>query len=275
MGDQLNPLIIKKIWGIEIVKSSPYKCIISSISSGLGAFTTGGHRFRGLKQRICGYFCKPVYIWGTGFIKKKGKGGDGSFYRKMNFCTVRGFLSKERIESILNYKLDIPVGDGGILASYLINNPIIKKYDVGIIPHWRERDSKIFKDLQEYYPNSIIINVCDNAINVVEQISKCRVIVSSSLHGLIVADSFNIPNIHIVVSNKLLGDGFKFDDYYSAYHLNHIFFDLSKEKAPSIEWIINNYAIKEEDVSIMKEQMIASFPFVYDKDKKSICLKKL
>lgn len=276
MGDQLNALIIKKIWGIEIVKSNIYNSKISTIGSGLGAFTTRGHHLCGIEQRIIGPFCKPVYIWGTGFIQKRKDGNEGRFFRKMHFCAVRGNLSRNRVEQILGYEINIPVGDGGILAPALLKDKsetISKKYDVGIIPHWREKKHPLFDKLKSSYSNSVLIDLNEDPLEVVKVILECKMVVSSSLHGLIVADSFHIPNIHVVVTDKMIGDGFKFEDYYSAYNLEHQYIRLDEHDFPSKDWIICHYKVNAKDVENMKKRMLASFPFIYDASKNCVCLK--
>jgi pyruvyltransferase len=45
---------------------------------------------------------------------------------------------------------------------------------------------------------------------------ECKIVLSSSLHGLVLADSFQIPNKRIVLSNNIIGGDFKFKDYYSG-----------------------------------------------------------
>ena len=52
--------------------------------------------------------------------------------------------------------------------------------------------------------------------DVIDQICSCEIIASSSLHGLIVPDAYNIPNCWITLSGKISGGLFKFYDYFSS-----------------------------------------------------------
>lgn len=45
---------------------------------------------------------------------------------------------------------------------------------------------------------------------------SCKKIVSSSLHGLIVSDSYKIPNRWVSFSDQIAGGTFKFLDYFSS-----------------------------------------------------------
>src|SRR5690606_13580125 len=116
-------------------------------------------------------------------------------------------------------KLDIPTGDGGIITPYLFDKPFEKRYQVGVVAHMDEQNHPTFKRVMEYHKGSVFINLRHDPIEVIKQIAECEIIISSSLHGLIVADSFNIPSQWIIVTDALKGDGFKFADYYSAFGL--------------------------------------------------------
>lgn len=260
MGDILNVMLIEELFGYKVKRHTFLTGELSAIGSGLGQFTLKENPFIATAERFIGFIFPKVYVWGTGFICYKEK--DTPFYRKdMIFCAVRGELSKQRVEKLIGKKLNIPTGDAGILSSLLLKRDIEKKYKVGIIAHFKEQDEPIFKKLLNNYKHSTYIDVRQHPSVVIEQIAECETIISSSLHGLIIADSLHIPNIHIVVSNKLLGDGFKFDDYYSAYGLKHPYLDLKKDSFPTIEWIIKHYPITSQMVESKKQDMLKAFPF--------------
>lgn len=258
MGDALNFLIFRKLFGYTPIRHTPITCSISGIGSGLGKFCYADKVWLRILEKISGFIFPNTYIWGTGFMEYRAI--DRSFFRKnMKFCAVRGQLSKNRVEKIIGRTLDIPTGDGGILASELISSPIRKKYRVGIIPHIKEQDEKDFKRLAEKFKNAVIIDLLEEPLSVVKKIAECEYIISSSLHGLIVADSFHIPNIHVKVTNNMLGDGFKFDDYYSGYGLEHK--QYREAEISSIEFIAKHYEIKSDEVEVKKQKIKAAFPF--------------
>lgn len=260
MGDILNVMIIEDLFGYKVERRTYLTGELAAIGSGLGQFTLRSNPLFALAERVLGVLFPKVAVWGMGFICYKQQ--DTPFYRKqMRFAAVRGQLSKARVEKILGRKLDIPMGDAGILSSYLLKEKVEKKYKVGIIAHFKEQDEPVFAQLVSAYENSTYIDVRQHPSVVIKQIAECECIISSSLHGLIIADSLGIPNIHIVVSDKLLGDGFKFDDYYSAYGLKHPYLDLKKDSFPTLEWVKENYKLTTEMVDAKKRDMIRSFPF--------------
>ena len=65
---------------------------------------------------------------------------------------------------------------------------------------------------------------------------SCKHIISSSLHGLICSDSLGIPNRWIKLS-QLLGNDFKFKDYYSVFDIEPQYIELSGQE--SIEELIS------------------------------------
>jgi pyruvyltransferase len=95
-----------------------------------------------------------------------------------------------------------------------------KKYDIGIVPHFVDYDyiCAEYENLDPYFnPNYKIINVInDDPLEVAKEISQCKKIISSSLHGIIAAHAYGIPAAWVKFSNKIKGDDIKFKDHYAA-----------------------------------------------------------
>lgn len=112
-------------------------------------------------------------------------------------------------------KGDFVLGDPGLLADELVKSED-KEYDLGIVPHWTDKTLEKNPTFLKYTPK--IIRVSDEPLKVVSEIGKCKKIVSSSLHGIILADAFNIPR-RIEISPRMLshphqeGGLFKWLDY--------------------------------------------------------------
>ena len=258
MGDHLNVLIFEKLFGYTPIRRTPVSCKVSGIGSGLGKFCYSDKLWIRMVEHITGVIFPHAYVWGTGFMEYRGIDRP-LFRRKLEFCAVRGELSKKRIEKLIGHSLNIPTCDGGILASKLIDEPVEKKYKVGIVPHIKEQNEKVFRDLNGRFENSIIIDLLADPLECVRQIASCEYVISSSLHGLIVADSFHIPNVHLKVTNNMMGDGFKFDDYYSGYGIQHK--QYKAEEITDLDFISSHYEIDGNTVEEKKKQMEHAFPF--------------
>lgn len=265
MGDCLNHLIVEKCFGCQVERRSFLEGEISGIGSCLGQYTLHGTALMRLRQRMNGIRKPHVYVWGTGFINHSD--AEGKFFKKdMEFCALRGELTKKNVERMTGKKLDIPLADAGILASELLEEMPEKRYEAGIIPHLCDLKDPAVEKLLSQYENAKLINVKENPLQVVKEIAQCKYVLSSSLHGLIVADSFHIPNTYLIFGDRLLGDGYKFEDYYSAYGLKPQPLDMRTEAAPSLEKIKKTYQITPDMVEEKKRQMKEAFPFPIRKE---------
>lgn len=121
------------------------------------------------------------------------------------------------------------LGDPGLLAGELVN--VDKEYNLGIVPHWS--DTALEHQFTKYEPH--IIRPNQDALTVISEIGRCKKIVSSSLHGIIVADSFSIPR-RIEYSTTLDKEGglFKFRDYSASLGMELV---LGKTQMAPRYWI--------------------------------------
>lgn len=112
-------------------------------------------------------------------------------------------------------------GDPGLLANELV--PLEdKEYDLGIVPHWTDSQLEHNPIFKKYNPK--IIRVSDDPLKVIAEIGRCKKIVSSSLHGIILADAFGIPR-RIEIAPRMLshphqeGGLFKWRDYSASLNI--------------------------------------------------------
>lgn len=244
-GDEITRLIIEKIFKKEVIWASPEECTI------VGAGSVIDYVLETMQKN------RP-YLWGTGFIKES-----ASRIGKETFgvAALRGKLSLSRAD--VTYP--VALGDPGILASYLLDSaPVIKKFKLGLIPHYIDYETDIVKKLRNLSTDLIVIDPTQECQSVIQKISECEMILSSSLHGLIVADSLSIPNHRLIISDNLVGGEYKFLDYYSVYDnerynpmLPESIMDLSL--ADICELVLDNY---KEPLGIekIKKRLIESFP---------------
>src|SRR5690606_18631551 len=114
-------------------------------------------------------------------------------------------------------KLNVVYGDPGLLSSTIWPEVKEKKFDWGIIVHFSQENQHWVKNILKNTPNSILISVKNNDMNnLMSTISACRNIASTSLHGLVVADSYCIPNYWLWDNNLHKGGQWKFFDYFAG-----------------------------------------------------------
>ncbi len=151
--------------------------------------------------------------WG-GVIAGAGKLHEGSkiLFPNAKILAVRGPLTARSLKG------DFIWADPGLLADELV--PLEdKKYNLGIVPHWTDNKLEFDPRFTKYNPK--IIRVSDDPLEVIKQIGQCKKIISSSLHGIILADAFGIPR-RIEISDKVMsrshqeGGLFKWNDYSSS-----------------------------------------------------------
>lgn len=126
---------------------------------------------------------------------------------------LRGPLTARALES---RGIDVPnrFADSGILAPRLFPRRIEPRYPVGIVPHYVDQDSDW---VSRWSDQGIrVLDVGAPLDEFMLDIQSCELILSSSLHGIVFAHAFGRQALWIELSDCVLGDGFKFYDYYTS-----------------------------------------------------------
>lgn len=202
-GDDINVFLLEAMTGLKVIvanKSLYHLCFPQRNYLCIGSILgwCGNHK---------------TEVWGAGMIDEKQQ-----LSSQIIVHSVRG---KKTREVLINQGIKCPevYGDPALLLPRVYKPNVTKKYKLGIIPHIEDLSNALLLDfIKLNKKNVLLINLADykNWTDVIDEINECDYVISSSLHGLIVADAYKIPNSWIRLSNKILGGDFKFLDYFSS-----------------------------------------------------------
>lgn len=210
-GDYLSLKLVEKIIGgpVEVYKKNPFK-----------------ERRKLLAIGSILYFANQNdVVWGSG---TNGKIADIKKYNftKLDVRAIRGPLSRKFL--IENFDVDCPeiYGDPALLVPYLFPKFKKKKYPSHpyiIIPHYSEK---------KFFPQGVYANVVyptDPWDQIIEKILDSQFVISSSLHGVILAEAFGIPARYLrITENEPI---LKYNDYYLGTNRPNFRFATTIEEA--------------------------------------------
>jgi pyruvyltransferase len=104
---------------------------------------------------------------------------------------------------------EVVLGDSGLLVRELFGAEPHPQHPLGVVAHLNDGS------LRGRYPEALHIDVGSDPADFVRLVASCERIVSSSLHGLITADSLGLPRLWAMTPGAR-GGGFKFRDYSTA-----------------------------------------------------------
>jgi len=199
-------------------------------------------------------------IWGAGFMTDQ----KPRVPIPQSICAVRGPLTRK---IFLDHNIECPevYGDPALLLPLIYNPKIVKKYKIGFLPHYADKKSEY---LLPYKNNQnvlfIDVQIGKDYKTLINQILSCECIVTSSLHGLILSHSYNIPVLLAKYSEKITGGNFKYIDYLLSVNKQHI--------GPTL--IDQNYSIEQytammdtQKINFDYKLLVDSCPFICKKAK--------
>lgn len=250
IGDTLGPII--SLWMLErkgvvynkiLSKTKHLLSVGSVVSLGLFDATVWGS---GIRDSTA-----------AGIIKKKKL----LLNRKFDVRAVRGPLTQQ-ILSDCGYACPSVFGDPAILLPFIYEpNGIKQEYDVGIVLHHRtienentsaylnEKDKDLLKNKTVKY----IDPRTSNYAQFVDQIVSAQLIISSSLHGLIIAEAYGIPAIFL--NSGVDDQNTKYKDWYLSTGREFTFCHSISEG------VTNGKLPRIPNLNEMQRKLINSFPY--------------
>jgi hypothetical protein len=198
-------------------------------------------------------------VWGSGIMYKNQN------VRNAIFLAVRGPRTRKRLLE-LGYKCPNMFGDPALLLSNFYKPITSKQYKFGVIPHYMDFEfvSKNFENNKEVK----IINLIEGSVeDVIDQVNSCENIFSSSLHGIIVSHTYNIPALWVKFGKRLGGDDVKFYDYLESVGIGDFSPDVcSKDISETTLEIMSRNKHKfslpaASELEMRKQELLKSCPF--------------
>jgi hypothetical protein len=185
-GDMLTPLILNEL-GIRHVWRKPGMATVIACGSIIG----GAHEL--------------MTVVGSGAMSAEDNPSPFAQY-----LAVRGPLTREMVIARGGECPEV-YGDPALLLPQLFPITPVRRFPIGLVPHYVD-----FEAVARNAPCDRVINILRaDPLAVIRDICECGAILSSSLHGIIIAHAYGIPAAWMQWNSRLDGhpDHFKFHDY--------------------------------------------------------------
>ncbi|WP_286205550.1 polysaccharide pyruvyl transferase family protein [Corynebacterium afermentans] len=203
LGDQLTPILLRDIFSVDAIHRSYTDADLLSTGSILTqAFS------KEVRERV-----RPLHVVGAGLVSHEhGTPVNGG----VRIHSVRGYLTASKLYSSGRFPL-LPVGDPGVLVSRAVNpDHVERQYTYGVVLHYVQANNQEIRKRLSSLGNVKFLNIeTDDLAGFVHEMRECEVVLSHSLHGLIIADSLGIPNVWLNLGG-LVGGTYKFLDYFTT-----------------------------------------------------------
>ena len=239
-GDLISPWLVQQITGREVTvarRSKPHYVVIGSIIN------------QATDQSI---------LWGTGTYGTEGR---SEVAANAEYAAVRGPLTQAKLSAGRGFGIPVPqvYGDPALLVPLYYQPQVPITHEYGVVVRWSERRWA----KATYGPGVKLIDFGRADVEgVFRELLSCRKIITSSLHGLIVADAYGIPNAWLA-STSPRGGAFKFYDYFASvnkFRRPHQF-DLA-DRPVTAELLRDTFTFSGEKIDFDYRALLDASPFL-------------
>jgi hypothetical protein len=198
LGDVLTPFIVEAIAGVPPRRAPPEAAgVLMMAGSTIDKAGPG------------------TVVWGTGTLRR-----DTMVCPTARFHAVRGPITRA---AVIRSGGVCPAvyGDPGLMLPRLYRPSVPRRWRLGLIRHYQHRPLRLrLEGVREIE----ILRVGTAGVRAfVDELLACEAILSSSLHGVVLAHAYGVPVRWITFSTaerSLSGDGGKFADHFAAVGLD-------------------------------------------------------
>lgn len=198
---------------------------------------------------LMGY--QDAVVWGSGmfvapsFIRTL---FHRSSFRKLDIRCVRGPLTRRELLKIGHHCPEV-YGDPGCLMPLVYKPDVEKKLDYLVIPHY-----SMEKEVKGMVPAENLASMAtDDYKTVIDKICSARKVISGSLHGIILAESYGVPTVFY--QDRSSHFNFKYQDWYESTgrKFGATTTDLQEAIKMQVDFV--------PDLEEMRHNLINSFPY--------------
>ena len=241
LGDSLGRVIVEALLGQKGITLDQW------IPEKKHLFTVGSNVFGG--KSIGNY--QDATIWGSGALKEPSRReafAQKLSRRRLDIRAVRGPLTRDVLLRF-GHKCPEVYGDPAILMPLFYQPKSEKRYKYIIIPQF-VRECRF----RETHPKERMVSMNTNDYkSVIDEIVASEVVYTSSLHGIILAESYGVPAVFFRDLGRSID--FKYLDYYYSTNRTNISIAESFEEALRLE------PLPLPDLSGLRQGLLESFPY--------------
>ncbi len=242
-GDQIGPYIVSRITGKKVTN-------INRDVTKKGLLSVGS---------ILQHIDRPgMTIWGSGIIRPYGyvESQRLSTFIPNKIYALRGKETFNFVTRNLGWSAPEIFGDPALLMPHFFN-PARKQGGIVICPHYAHYEQfKLFSN------DFLVVDVREDVEAVVEAIAGANTVLSTSLHGLIIAQAYGVPWVWLRSKDTLIkGGDFKFEDFFSTINRDKVsIFDFSLNNLTDLD--IKNISEKSSlpELQIDLNKLLDNFP---------------
>ncbi|MCD7791348.1 MAG: polysaccharide pyruvyl transferase family protein [Bacteroides thetaiotaomicron] len=191
---------------------------------------------------------QQAVVWGSGMSQSIDK-YKMTLLRKLDIRLVRGPLTADELNKE-GFSVPAVYGDPAVLMPLIYpqkTSKDMKNKKIGVILK-QDSNDEILPD------NTMLIDMFTNDVfSVVEQICSCSYIISASLHGIIIAESYGVPAI--LLDDFMGYNDFKYRDWYLSTGRD------SFPIAHTVEQAVTLLPSTPMNISSIQNSVIETFPY--------------
>ncbi|MDA7933542.1 polysaccharide pyruvyl transferase family protein [Akkermansiaceae bacterium] len=217
---------------------------------------------------IIGWSSGSRIVWGSGILFYNEKISNGFF------LAVRGQYTQRRLRN-LGYEVPDVLGDPALLLPLVYHPEISKGYRLGVIPHHTHTEGLSHLASGD---DVVVIDLLDNVETIIRRMLSCECVISTSLHGIIVAHAYGIPALWYEYKDvQWHGSDVKFFDYFSSVGIEEyvpLQMPTSEINLERVLRCFNDYAkhaLPQVNLCVIQKKLLDVAPFPLDRWNGDIC----